>query len=109
MARRTTRTLEVRIKAMEARLGAFDKLQKKSKETTVAVSKLSGMGAKLQASFAGWATQAVMGSFRSASMAVRKANASFVEFEEGLGRIGTLIPGQVKLQAQLKRSVGMPH
>ena len=105
MARRTTRTLEVRIKAMEARLGAFDKLQKKSKETTVAVSKLSGMGAKLQASFAGWATQAVMGSFRSASMAVRKANASFVEFEEGLGRIGTLIPGQVKLQAQLKRSV----
>lgn len=90
---------------MEARLGAFDKLQKKSKETTVAVSKLSGMGAKLQASFAGWATQAVMGSFRSASMAVRKANASFVEFEEGLGRIATLIPGQVKLQARLKRSV----
>ena len=105
MARRTTRTLEVRIKAMEARLGAFDKLQKKSKETTKTLGGLAQMGDKIKVAFAGWATQAVTGSFRTAAAAVRKANASFVEFEEGLGRIGTLIPGQVKLQAQLRRSV----
>lgn len=104
MARRTTRTLEVRIQAVEAKLTAFDKVQKKSKETKKAVSGLAKMGAKLEGAFTGWATMAVMGSFRAVSGAARKANDSFIQFETSVGRIKTLIPGQIDLQNKLAQS-----
>ena len=104
MARRTTRTLEVRIQAVEAKLTAFDKVQKKSKETKKAVSGLAKMGSRLEGAFTGWATMAVMGSFAAVSVAARKANDSFIQFETSVGRIKTLIPGQIDLQNKLAQS-----
>ena len=98
MARRTTRTLEVRIRAVEAKLTAFDKVQKKSKEARTSVKGLAKAGSALKGVFAGL-------TFGAAIAGLNRAAAAALEFERGIAKISTLIPGQSRQLKGLEGSV----